>query len=64
MNVTTAWKKEIAKVIDSTGISRFELFDVSETNSEFKYIEGIEKEINCFESEFKESFSNYENVED
>lgn len=60
MNVTTAWKKEIAKVIDSTGISRFELFDVSETNSEFKYIEGIEKEINCLDNEEFNFFNTFD----
>ena len=60
MNVTSAWKKEIAKVIDSTGINRFELFEISDVNSEFKYIEGLDKEINCLDNEDFNFFNTFD----
>lgn len=39
INISPIWKKEIAKCIESTDISRFTLFEVSDSNSEFSYID-------------------------
>lgn len=48
MNVTILWKKEIAALIESTGIQEFELFEISDKNSELNYIQ-LEKEVSCME---------------
>ena len=39
INISPIWKKEIAKCIESTDISDYTLFEVSDSNSEFAYID-------------------------
>lgn len=39
INISPIWKKEIAKCIEETDISEFTLFEVSDSNSEFSYID-------------------------
>lgn len=47
MNVTTLWKKLFGKCIALTDISRYELFELSDANSELNYVESDKEVIFC-----------------
>lgn len=44
MNLSSLWKKEIASVIESSGVQKYELFELSDRNSELNYL-NAEKDV-------------------
>lgn len=56
INISPIWKKEIAKCIESTNISNFTLFEVSDNNSEFSYIDDVS--YSCIETDDSTNFFN------
>lgn len=49
MNVTSVWKKALGEFIKSSDVSRFELFELSDKNSELNYL-GLEKEVSYLDN--------------
>ncbi len=60
INITPLWKKEIAKCIDSTGVRDFTLCEISDSNSELNYIEGMEVSVVDFENEAVNFFNTFD----
>ena len=58
MNVLSIWKKIIGKYIDSTDISRYELFELSDKNSELLYTKTNKDVLFCEDFNDEQNFFN------
>lgn len=59
MNISDLWKDTIANYINSSDISKFELFDVSDNDSELSFLgRKIGKPVYCFEGTNEKNFYN------
>lgn len=60
INISPLWKKEIAKCINSTNVKDFTLCEISDSNSEFAYIDGAEFSVVDFEDDTVNFFNTFD----
>ena len=58
MNVTSLWKKSIGSFIGDTDISRYELIELSDKNSELNYLDLGKEVFYCEDFNEHENFFN------